>query len=99
MFLSQKFAEKLANRYHERRLQQRVWEAWHSLIENKWRTRVERACQAKAQEVCQQLTNDYEAKVAGVRAIITYTLEKVLYIYKNICMKREQPLLSKRVQY
>lgn len=67
----QKFAEKLASRYHERRLQQKVWEAWHSVIENKWRSRVEKACQAKAQEVCLQLTNDYEAKVAAVSKIQT----------------------------
>nr|XP_022312821.1 centrosomal protein POC5-like isoform X1 [Crassostrea virginica] len=79
----EKFAEKLANRYHERRLQQRVWEAWHSLIENKWRTRVERACQAKAQEVCQQLTNDYEAKVAGLTEELRVARDEICHLHKQ----------------
>jgi hypothetical protein len=43
-----------------------VWAAWHSIIEDKWRHRVEKACQAKAQEVCMQLTNDYETKISSV---------------------------------
>jgi centrosomal protein POC5 len=58
-------ASNLARRYYERTLAQRSWAAWHSLVENKWKQRVEKACQAKAQEVCIELTNDYEAKLAS----------------------------------
>ncbi|KAK6178513.1 hypothetical protein SNE40_013291 [Patella caerulea] len=58
------YTSNLAKRHYERNLSEKVWAAWHSIIENKWRSRVERACQSKAQEVCMQLTNDYEAKIA-----------------------------------
>ena len=58
---------KLAERHYSRSLTQKVWAGWHSVIENKWRLRVEKACQAKAQEVCMSLTNDYETKLASVR--------------------------------
>ncbi|XP_062579270.1 centrosomal protein POC5-like [Saccostrea cucullata] len=79
----EKFAEKLAQRYHERRLQQKVWEAWHSVIENKWRTRVEKACQAKAQEICMQLTNDYEAKVADLTESLNAAREEICKLHKE----------------
>ena len=36
------------------------------IIVEKWRRRVEKACQAKAQEVCIGLTNDYETKLQSV---------------------------------
>ncbi|KAL5019681.1 hypothetical protein ScPMuIL_002573 [Solemya velum] len=60
------FASNLAYRHHERKLCQKVWAGWHSIIEAKWRHRVEKACQAKAQEVCIQLTNDYENRMASL---------------------------------
>ena len=53
-------------RQRERRLMTKVWDAWHSLIEAKWKQRVEKACQSKAQEVCMSLTNDYETRLASV---------------------------------
>lgn len=36
------------------------------IIVEKWRRRVEKACQSKAQEVCISLTNDYETKLQSV---------------------------------
>lgn len=62
----EKFASKLAAKHHERKLTRTVWDAWHSVIESKWRNHVERACQSKAQEVCMSLTNNYEAKIASL---------------------------------
>lgn len=56
----------MAYRHYQRTLSQKVWDAWHSLVESRWRQRVEKACQAKAQEVCMQLTNDYETRLASV---------------------------------
>ena len=56
----------LAKKHHERCLSRKVWDAWHSVIETKWRVRIEKACQAKAQEVCMQLTEDYETRLANV---------------------------------
>lgn len=60
------FASNLARRHYQRTLQQKVWAAWHSVIEARWRQRVEKACQAKAQEVCMALTNDYETKLSSL---------------------------------
>ena len=46
---------------------------------------MERACQAKAQEVCQQLTNDYEAKVAGVRVYnYVYCEKSIIHLQKYL---------------
>lgn len=60
------FASNLAYRHYHRTLQRKVWDAWHSLVEARWRQRVEKACQAKAQEVCIALTNDYETKLSSL---------------------------------
>lgn len=66
VYLVQGFASNLAYRHYHRTLQRKVWDAWHSVVEARWRQRVEKACQAKAQEVCITLTNDYETKLASV---------------------------------
>ncbi|XP_071479690.1 centrosomal protein POC5-like [Diadema antillarum] len=62
----QAFTTKLARLHRERHLKSKVWSAWHSIIVAKWRQRVEKACQSKAQEVCMKLTNDYEARIASL---------------------------------
>ena len=64
--LLQEFASKLAYRHYERSLQLKCWEAWHSVVESRWKQRVEKACQGKAQEICMSLTNDYETKINSV---------------------------------
>ena len=64
--IHQSFTSRLAAKHYERRQMTRVWAGWHSIIEAKWRQRVEKACQGKAQEVCMQLTNDYETQIASV---------------------------------
>ncbi|XP_004870278.1 centrosomal protein POC5 [Heterocephalus glaber] len=55
---------KLADQYFQRTLLKKVWKGWHSLIQRQWKEVVERACQARAEEVCIQISNDYETKVA-----------------------------------
>uniref|UniRef100_A0ABM0GQ62 Centrosomal protein POC5 n=1 Tax=Saccoglossus kowalevskii TaxID=10224 RepID=A0ABM0GQ62_SACKO len=44
------FASCLARKHHHHQIMSKVWSAWHSIIEAKWRQRVEKACQSKAQE-------------------------------------------------
>ncbi|KAL4216760.1 Centrosomal protein poc5 [Mactra antiquata] len=58
------FCAVIARKHHEKCMQRKVWDAWHSVIKTKWRVRLEKACQAKAQEVCVHLTQDYEARLA-----------------------------------
>ena len=42
---SQGFASKLAGRHYKHALKSRAWSAWRSVIESKWKQRVEKACQ------------------------------------------------------
>nr|XP_015219719.1 PREDICTED: centrosomal protein POC5 isoform X1 [Lepisosteus oculatus] len=58
------YANSLADQHYRLMLKKKVWAAWHSVIEVNWRERVERACQARAEEVCHQLSSDYAAKMA-----------------------------------
>uniref|UniRef100_A0A2K5ZTU9 Centrosomal protein POC5 n=1 Tax=Mandrillus leucophaeus TaxID=9568 RepID=A0A2K5ZTU9_MANLE len=55
---------KLADQYYQRTLLKKVWKGWRSIVQKQWKDVVERACQARAEEVCVQISNDYEAKVA-----------------------------------
>ncbi|KAJ8405660.1 hypothetical protein AAFF_G00316400 [Aldrovandia affinis] len=55
---------KVAEQHHRLQLKRKVWVAWHSLIQSKWKEQVERACQARAEEVCVRLSADYDAKLA-----------------------------------
>lgn len=66
MFIMQTFTSKLAASHHKHHLMRKAWNAWHLLIENNWRCRVEKACQNKAQEVCMGLTDQYESQIAAV---------------------------------
>ncbi|KAI2664450.1 Centrosomal protein POC5 [Labeo rohita] len=56
--------DRLAEQHYHLQLKKKVWAGWHSLIQNRWRERVERACCARAEDVCMQLSTDYEAKMA-----------------------------------
>ncbi|XP_037657683.1 centrosomal protein POC5 isoform X2 [Choloepus didactylus] len=58
------YESKLADQYYQRTLLKKVWKAWRSTIQKQWKDVVERACQARAEEVCVQISNDYETKVA-----------------------------------
>lgn len=60
------YSNGLADRHYKQMLMKKVWVAWHSVIEVKWRERVERACQARAEEVCLRLSADYERKIEEV---------------------------------
>ncbi|XP_032191823.1 centrosomal protein POC5 isoform X4 [Mustela erminea] len=55
---------KLADQYFQRTLLKKVWKGWRSIVQKQWKDVVERACQARAEEVCVQISNDYEARVA-----------------------------------
>ncbi|XP_006913215.1 centrosomal protein POC5 isoform X2 [Pteropus alecto] len=58
------YESKLADQYFQRTLLKKVWRGWRSIVQKQWKDVVERACQARAEEVCVQISNDYEAKVA-----------------------------------
>ncbi|XP_051949956.1 centrosomal protein POC5 [Xyrauchen texanus] len=55
---------RLAEQHYNLKLKRKVWAGWHSLIQNRWREDVERACCARAEDICMQLSAEYEAKMA-----------------------------------
>ncbi|KAM3867553.1 centrosomal protein POC5 [Diretmus argenteus] len=57
-------AARMAQQHYHMQLKKKVWFGWHSLIQRHWKDKVERACRARAEEVCMRLSTDYEAKLA-----------------------------------
>uniref|UniRef100_A0A5F9D1T8 Centrosomal protein POC5 n=1 Tax=Oryctolagus cuniculus TaxID=9986 RepID=A0A5F9D1T8_RABIT len=55
---------KLADQYFQRSLLKKVWRGWRCVVQKRWKDVVERACQARAEEVCVQISSDYEARIA-----------------------------------
>uniref|UniRef100_A0A673C1Z0 Centrosomal protein POC5 n=1 Tax=Sphaeramia orbicularis TaxID=375764 RepID=A0A673C1Z0_9TELE len=56
--------EEVAKQHYNLQLKKKVWLGWHSLIQKHWKVKVERACRARAEEVCTRLSSEYEAKLA-----------------------------------
>ncbi|XP_038077562.1 centrosomal protein POC5-like isoform X2 [Patiria miniata] len=83
------FTSKLAVRQRERHLMTKVWGAWHSVIEAKWKQRVEKACQSKAQEVCMSLTNDYETRLASLNEALESSRAEVTRLHSEREMYEE----------
>ncbi|XP_035515163.1 centrosomal protein POC5 [Morone saxatilis] len=57
-------AAQVARQHYSLQLKKKVWLAWHSLVQKHWKVKVERACRARAEEVCTNLSTEYEAKLA-----------------------------------
>ncbi|KAJ0019334.1 hypothetical protein NQD34_006903 [Periophthalmus magnuspinnatus] len=66
-------AAQAAMRHYELQLKRKVWLGWHSLIQKHWKVNVERACRAKAEEVCERLSAEYEAKLTEQRGVLDKT--------------------------
>lgn len=54
----------LAEKHYKRMLLKNMWRSWRSVMESNWKDKVEQACRARAEEVCAELSTDYESKVA-----------------------------------
>lgn len=77
---------KLADQYFQRTLLKKVWRGWHSTVQKQWKDVVERACQARAEEVCVQISNDYETKVA----VLSGALENAKAEIQRMQQEKEQ---------
>ncbi|KAM4710535.1 centrosomal protein POC5 isoform 2-T2 [Discoglossus pictus] len=64
------YASSLAHRHYRTVLMKKVWRMWHSVIEANWKDKVEQACRARAEEICVELSNDYEAKLAQLNGAL-----------------------------
>ncbi|XP_065066706.1 centrosomal protein POC5-like isoform X2 [Rhopilema esculentum] len=63
----ERFASKLAEKHYKRTVLSKIWLGWRSVIEMRWKQRVERACQSRSQEICVKLTEDYEERLKGLQ--------------------------------
>ncbi|XP_060927979.1 centrosomal protein POC5 [Limanda limanda] len=58
------YAAQVAQQHYNQQLKKKVWLGWHALTQKHWKVKVEQACRARAEEVCAQLSTEYEAKLA-----------------------------------
>eukprot|EP00064_Thunnus_orientalis_P018650 superscaffoldBa00004361_g18753 len=57
-------AAQVARQHYNLQLKRKVWLGWHSLVQKHWKVKMERACRSRAEEVCTNLSTEYEAKLA-----------------------------------
>ncbi|XP_063176097.1 centrosomal protein POC5 isoform X3 [Chroicocephalus ridibundus] len=79
----EEYANRIADRQFRTALTKKVWAAWRSLSEEKWKEKVAKACQLRAEDVCVQLTNDYEAKIAELTAALEQTKAEILRLHSE----------------
>ncbi|XP_027738742.1 centrosomal protein POC5 isoform X2 [Empidonax traillii] len=79
----EEYANRIADKQFRTTLMKKVWAAWRSLSEEKWKDKVARACQLRAEDVCVQLTNDYEAKIAELTANLERTKAEILRLHSE----------------
>ncbi|NXS91129.1 POC5 protein, partial [Jacana jacana] len=79
----EEYANRIADRHFRTALLKKVWAAWHSLSEEKWKEKVAKACQLRAEDVCIQLTNDYEVRIAELTATLEQAKAEVLRLHSE----------------
>ncbi|NXU58484.1 POC5 protein, partial [Turnix velox] len=77
----EEYENRIADRHFQTALMKKVWAAWRSVSEEKWKEKVAKACQLRAEDVCVQLTNDYEAKVAELTAALKQAKAEILQLH------------------
>ena len=60
------FTEKLAEKYHTTRVKLKAFICWQNFLITKRKTKLEKACKKKAEEVCYELATKYETKIKSV---------------------------------
>ncbi|XP_065518219.1 centrosomal protein POC5 isoform X3 [Lathamus discolor] len=79
----EEYANRIADRQFRTALMKKVWTAWRTHSEEKWKEKVAKACQLRAEDVCVQLTNDYEAKIAELTVTLEQTKAEVLRLHSE----------------
>ncbi|XP_030422265.1 centrosomal protein POC5 isoform X3 [Gopherus evgoodei] len=77
------YGNRLADRQFQIALMKRVWAAWRSLTEARWKEKVAKACQLRAEEVCVQLSKDYEAKIAELNVALEEAKADILRLHSE----------------
>ncbi|TRZ14524.1 hypothetical protein HGM15179_012588, partial [Zosterops borbonicus] len=76
-------AIRMADKHFQTALMKKVWAAWRSVCEERWKNNVAKACQLRAEDVCVQLTNDYEAKIAELTATVEQAKAEILRLHSE----------------
>ncbi|NXD27617.1 POC5 protein, partial [Spelaeornis formosus] len=79
----EEYAIRMADRHFQTTLMKKVWAAWRSVSEERWKDKVARACQLSAEDICVRLTSDYEAKIAELNAALEQTKAEVLQLHSE----------------
>ncbi|NWX33268.1 POC5 protein, partial [Notiomystis cincta] len=79
----EEYAMRIADTHFRTALMKKAWAAWRSVSEERWKDKVTRACQLRAEDVCVQLTNDYEAKIAELTAALEQTKAEILQLHNE----------------
>ncbi|RLW05317.1 hypothetical protein DV515_00005201, partial [Chloebia gouldiae] len=77
----EEYAIRMAERHFQATLMKKAWAAWHSVSEETRKDKVARACQLRAEDVCVQLANDCEAKIAELTAALEMTRAEILRLH------------------
>ncbi|XP_064259433.1 centrosomal protein POC5 isoform X3 [Passer domesticus] len=77
----EEYAIRMADTHFQTALMKKVWAAWRSVSEERWKDKVARACQLRAEDVCVQLTNDYEEKITELTAALELTRAEILRLH------------------
>ncbi|XP_068952354.1 centrosomal protein POC5 isoform X2 [Petaurus breviceps papuanus] len=62
------YEAKLADQHYHKTLKKKIWKAWRSTLKSQWKDAFEKACQSRAEEICLQISRDYEAQIAALNA-------------------------------
>ncbi|NXV02139.1 POC5 protein, partial [Cettia cetti] len=79
----EEYAIRMADKHFQTALMKKVWAAWRSISEERWKDKVAKACQLRAEDVCVQLTNDYEAKIAELTATVEQTKAEIVRLHSE----------------
>ncbi|XP_065191097.1 centrosomal protein POC5-like isoform X2 [Sycon ciliatum] len=66
----EEFTAKLATRHYKKCLKRKVYNAWRSVLVQRWKQHVEKACQAKATSVCKELAEKYEEELRQAHELL-----------------------------
>ncbi|OWA50669.1 putative Centrosomal protein POC5 [Hypsibius exemplaris] len=76
--------DAVADGIYRKKLLQRTWNVWRAALQDGMRRRVEKACQKRAEEVCHQMADKYDARIATLEATIQHLREENR-LYKDNC--------------
>lgn len=57
------FCEKIARNYHKRRLLSKAFQSWRNTVQCRWKKRMEKGCQSRADDTIKDLVKEYEEKL------------------------------------